>query len=99
MESDTHLLHFTKLSGKSQDFYFLVGIHLKTYQFSEIFNLLSETPTAGPNDSIQRIHLVFYGKSPIEAELTKYGKNLAEPVKALSMTSSEQWHTYLLPDT
>ena len=29
MESDTHLLYFTKLSGKSQDFYFLVGIHLK----------------------------------------------------------------------
>ena len=28
MESDTHLLYFTKLSGKSQDFYFLVGIHL-----------------------------------------------------------------------
>ena len=27
MESDTHL-HFTKLSGKSLDFYFLVGIHL-----------------------------------------------------------------------
>ena len=29
MESYTHLLYFTKLSGKSQDFYFLVGIHLK----------------------------------------------------------------------
>ena len=29
MESDTHLLYLTKLSGKSQDFYFLVGIHLK----------------------------------------------------------------------
>ena len=29
MESDTHILYFTKLSGKSQDFYFLVGIHLK----------------------------------------------------------------------
>ena len=28
MESDTHLLYFTELSGKSQDFYFLVGIHL-----------------------------------------------------------------------
>ena len=28
MESDTHLLYFTKLSGKSRDFYFLVGIHL-----------------------------------------------------------------------
>ena len=30
MESDTHLLYFTKLSGKSQDFYFLVGIYLNT---------------------------------------------------------------------
>ena len=30
MESDTHLLYFTKLSGKSQDLYFLVGIHLNT---------------------------------------------------------------------
>ena len=29
IESDTYLLYFTKLSGKSQDFYFLVGIHLK----------------------------------------------------------------------
>ena len=29
MESDTHFLYFTKLSGKSRDFYFLVGIHLK----------------------------------------------------------------------
>ena len=28
MESDMHLLYFTKLSRKSQDFYFLVGIHL-----------------------------------------------------------------------
>ena len=27
-ESDTHLLYFTKLSGKPQDFYFLLGIHL-----------------------------------------------------------------------
>ena len=32
MESDMHLLYFTKLSGKSQDFYFLVGMHLKTFQ-------------------------------------------------------------------
>ena len=30
MESDTHLLYLTKLSGKSLDFYFLVGVHLKT---------------------------------------------------------------------
>ena len=29
MESDTHLLYFTKLSSKSFDFNFLVGIHLK----------------------------------------------------------------------
>ena len=29
MESDKHLLYCTKLSGKSQDFYFLVGIHIK----------------------------------------------------------------------
>ena len=28
MESDTHLLYFIKLSGKSLVFYFLVGIHL-----------------------------------------------------------------------
>ena len=28
MESDLHLLYFTKLSGKSRDFYFLVWIHL-----------------------------------------------------------------------
>ena len=28
VESDMHLLYFTKLSGKSLDFYFLVGIHL-----------------------------------------------------------------------
>ena len=28
IESDTHFLYFTKLSGKSRDFYFLVGIHL-----------------------------------------------------------------------
>ena len=28
MESDTHFLYFIKLSGKSLDFYFLVGIHL-----------------------------------------------------------------------
>ena len=28
MESDTHPLYFTKLSGKLLDFYFLVGIHL-----------------------------------------------------------------------
>ena len=29
MEPDTHLLYFTKRSGKSRDFYFLVWIHLK----------------------------------------------------------------------
>ena len=28
MESDTHLLYVTKLSGRSRDFYFLVWIHL-----------------------------------------------------------------------
>ena len=31
MESDMHFLYFTKLSRKSQDFYFLVGIHLKPH--------------------------------------------------------------------
>ena len=36
MESDTHLLYFTKLSGKSQDFYFLVGIHLNRNSHSFI---------------------------------------------------------------
>ena len=30
MESDAHLLYLTKLSGKSIDFYILVGVHLKT---------------------------------------------------------------------
>ena len=34
MESDTHLLYFTKLSGKSQDFYFLVGIHLNNNKYA-----------------------------------------------------------------
>ena len=29
MESGMNLLYFTKISGKSLDFYFLVGIHLK----------------------------------------------------------------------
>ena len=29
MELDTHILYYTKLSGKSLDFYFLVGTHLK----------------------------------------------------------------------
>ena len=75
---------------------------LQTYLFSEIFNLLTKTPKLhwqqGPmNQSrakIPSIHLVFYGKSPVETDLTWCGKNLAEPVKALSMTSSEQWHTY-----
>ena len=33
MESDTHLNYFTKLSEQSLDFYFLVGIHLKSYVF------------------------------------------------------------------
>ena len=33
MESDTHLLYFTKISGKSQDFYSLVGIHLNGGDF------------------------------------------------------------------
>ena len=32
MESDSHLLYFTKISGKSLDFYFLVGIHLNRFQ-------------------------------------------------------------------
>ena len=36
MESDTHLLYFTKLSGKSQDFYFLVGIHLNSSPAGQI---------------------------------------------------------------
>ena len=39
------------------------------------------------------IHLVFYGKFRVEADLTECGKNLAEPVNALAVTSSEQWHT------
>ena len=40
MEADTHLLSCTKLSGKSQDFYFLEGIHLKRIlrQFSRLKN-------------------------------------------------------------
>ena len=35
MESDMHLLYFIKLSRKSQDFYFLVAIHLKS-SFNEL---------------------------------------------------------------
>ena len=31
MELEAHLLYFTKLSGKSPDFYFLVGTHLKQF--------------------------------------------------------------------
>ena len=38
MESDTHLLYFTKLSGKSLDFYFLVGIHLNLQCFFLLVN-------------------------------------------------------------
>ena len=40
VESDTHLLYFTKLSGKSQDFYFLVGIHLKITAAYAIYTIL-----------------------------------------------------------
>ena len=77
---------------------------LQIYLISEIFNLLAKAPKLhrqqGPmiqsRAKIPSIHLVFYGKSHEETDLTKCGKNLAEPVKALSMTSSEQWHTYLL---
>ena len=47
MELDTRLLYFTKFSGKSQDFYFLVGIHLKR----EV-DILSEIDAL-----IQSIHL------------------------------------------
>ena len=45
---------------------------------------------------ISSVHLIFCGKSHVETGLTESGKNLAEPVKALAMTSSEQWHTYLV---
>ena len=41
MESDTHLLYFTKLSGKSRDFYFLVGIHLNELPFDRMINSFS----------------------------------------------------------
>ena len=75
---------------------------LQTDLFPAIFNLLNKTPKLhrqqGPmiqsRAKIPRFHLVFYGKSSVETDLTYCGKNLAEPVKALSMTSSEQWHTY-----
>ena len=70
---------------------------LQIYLISEIVNLLAKTPKLhrqqGPmmqsRAKIPSIHLVFYGKSHVETGLTKCGKNLAEPVKALSMTSSE----------
>ena len=76
---------------------------LQNYLISEIFNILAKTPKLhrqqGPmiqsGAKIPSIHLVFYGKSHVETDLTKWGKNLTEPVKALSMTSSEQWHTYM----
>ena len=76
---------------------------LQTYIISEIFNLLTKTPKLHQQQGliiqsrakIPSIHIVFYGKSHVETDLTKCGKNLAEPIKALSMTSSEQWHTYL----
>ena len=42
---------------------------------------------------ISSIHLVFYGKSHAETGLTECGKKLAEPVNALAMTSSGQWHS------
>ena len=42
---------------------------------------------------LSNIHLVFYEKSHVETGLTECGKKLAEPVNALAMTSSEQWHT------
>ena len=47
---------------------------------------------------IPRIHLVFYEKSLIETGLTECGKNLAEPVNALTMKSSEQWQAYIRED-
>ena len=43
---------------------------------------------------IPSINLVFYGQSHLEIVLTESGKNLAEPVNALTMASSEQRHTY-----
>ena len=44
------------------------------------------------------VHLIFYEKSHVETGLTEWGCGikLADPVKALAMTSSEQWHTYSL---
>ena len=51
---------------------------LQTYLFSEIFNLFTKTPKlhrqqGRMNQSrakIPSIHLVFYGKSPVETDLT-----------------------------
>ena len=59
MESDLHLLYFTKLWRKSQDFYFLVGIHLNEtwlclfYDFrfvwsSPVSNILFEVRSLTP---------------------------------------------------
>ena len=40
MGSDTHLLYFTKLSRKSLDFYFLLGIHLNQKQKRQLKNVV-----------------------------------------------------------
>ena len=54
MESDTHLLYFTKLSEKSLDFYILVGIHLNIW-FSEVENVGARFLCGKQNKSILSI--------------------------------------------
>ena len=58
--------------------YFEKQTTFQTYQFSEILNILTKTPKLhrqqGPmiqsRTKILRIHLVYYGKSPVETDLT-----------------------------
>ena len=45
--------------------------------------------------TISSIHLVFYENSRRNRPYRMW-QRLAEPVNALAMTSSEQWHTYML---
>ena len=85
MESDTHILYFTKLSGKSQDFYFLVWIHLKMVKRGQ-----SETAfylgasTNGHMISVNVMSILKYFlqnlKNSLVAKRTIGGETLGRPV-------------------
>ena len=95
MALDAHFIHFTKISGKSLDFYFLVGTHLNTlrqngrYFADDIFIsiFLNENVWISLKISLQFVHQVRIGSISLVVNVMAWHRTGDEPLSESRMAS------------